>query len=231
MGGRLSTLYNADVGLYMLANKWMVNETELRVIHYTLGPSFQTLGTGGASNQCSFLQLMLLGRQNKAGETLPGSPGRAEIQMMMFWSKSFSCYRFVLCFSVTTRSFPSEYGEHLTHFAEDSLCDQSRLLYFKKSDLAGALAYTISNNAQLKVPGYLVRFQSSCALFMVALLSPWPVHQRQASACDFVTWYYGIGMAFLAVAVPSLPFLFGITALFLGRNNFALKMVCIVMLM
>ncbi|KAH6555007.1 hypothetical protein KP509_07G088900 [Ceratopteris richardii] len=35
---RLSTLYNADVGLYMLANKWMVNEDELRVIHYTLGP-------------------------------------------------------------------------------------------------------------------------------------------------------------------------------------------------
>ncbi|KAK4755507.1 hypothetical protein SAY87_009264 [Trapa incisa] len=35
---RLSTLYNSDVGLYMLANKWMVNEKELRVIHYTLGP-------------------------------------------------------------------------------------------------------------------------------------------------------------------------------------------------
>ncbi|KAG0447361.1 hypothetical protein HPP92_028352 [Vanilla planifolia] len=35
---RLSTLYNADVGLYMLANKWMVDERELKVIHYTLGP-------------------------------------------------------------------------------------------------------------------------------------------------------------------------------------------------
>ncbi|EES11117.1 hypothetical protein BDA96_06G164200 [Sorghum bicolor] len=35
---RLSTLYNADVGLYMLANKWMVDEKELRIIHYTLGP-------------------------------------------------------------------------------------------------------------------------------------------------------------------------------------------------
>lgn len=35
---RLSTLYNADVGLYMLANKWMVDENELRVVHYTLGP-------------------------------------------------------------------------------------------------------------------------------------------------------------------------------------------------
>lgn len=35
---RLSTLYNADVGLYMLANKWMVDGNELRVVHYTLGP-------------------------------------------------------------------------------------------------------------------------------------------------------------------------------------------------
>ncbi|KAJ3690125.1 hypothetical protein LUZ61_019289 [Rhynchospora tenuis] len=35
---RLTTLYNADVGLYMLANKWMVEEKELRIIHYTLGP-------------------------------------------------------------------------------------------------------------------------------------------------------------------------------------------------
>eukprot|EP00252_Welwitschia_mirabilis_P026904 TRINITY_DN9006_c0_g1_i1.p1 TRINITY_DN9006_c0_g1~~TRINITY_DN9006_c0_g1_i1.p1 ORF type:complete len:463 (-),score=63.06 TRINITY_DN9006_c0_g1_i1:37-1425(-) len=35
---RLSTLYNADVGLYVLANKWMVDEAEIRVVHYTLGP-------------------------------------------------------------------------------------------------------------------------------------------------------------------------------------------------
>lgn len=35
---RLPTVYNADVGLYMLANKWMVDESELRVVHFTLGP-------------------------------------------------------------------------------------------------------------------------------------------------------------------------------------------------
>ncbi|KAK6232906.1 hypothetical protein SCA6_002979 [Theobroma cacao] len=39
-------------------------------------------------------------------------------------------------------------------------------------------------------------------------------HQRQASSCDIVTWYYGLGMAFLAIAAPSLPCIFGITALF-----------------
>lgn len=38
---------------------------------------------------------------------------------------------------------------------------------------------------------------------------------RQALSCDLATWYYGLGMAFLAVATPSLPCLFGITALFM----------------
>ncbi|KAH1083343.1 hypothetical protein J1N35_023104 [Gossypium stocksii] len=37
----------------------------------------------------------------------------------------------------------------------------------------------------------------------------------QASSCDIVSWYYGLGMAFLAIVAPSLPCIFGITALFL----------------
>lgn len=40
-------------------------------------------------------------------------------------------------------------------------------------------------------------------------------HQRQVSSCDAATWCYMLGMAFLAVAAPSLPCLFGITALFM----------------
>lgn len=40
-------------------------------------------------------------------------------------------------------------------------------------------------------------------------------HQRQLSSCDAATWCYMLGMAFLAVAAPSLPCLFGITALFM----------------
>uniref|UniRef100_A0A5B7B0J2 Putative inositol phosphorylceramide glucuronosyltransferase 1 n=1 Tax=Davidia involucrata TaxID=16924 RepID=A0A5B7B0J2_DAVIN len=40
-------------------------------------------------------------------------------------------------------------------------------------------------------------------------------HQRRVSSCDVATWYYGLGMAFLAVAAPSLPCVFGITALFM----------------
>lgn len=41
------------------------------------------------------------------------------------------------------------------------------------------------------------------------------VHQRQISSCDAATWFYGLGIAFLAIVAPSLPCLFGITALFL----------------
>lgn len=39
-------------------------------------------------------------------------------------------------------------------------------------------------------------------------------HVRQLSSCD-ATCYYGLGMASLALAIPLLPCLFGITALFL----------------
>lgn len=38
-------------------------------------------------------------------------------------------------------------------------------------------------------------------------------HQRQVS-CDVATWYYGLGMAFLAIATPAVPVFLGITALF-----------------
>ncbi|KAI8024362.1 Inositol phosphorylceramide glucuronosyltransferase 1 [Camellia lanceoleosa] len=39
--------------------------------------------------------------------------------------------------------------------------------------------------------------------------------QQQVSSCDIATCYYGLGMAFLAVAARSLPCFLGITALFL----------------
>ncbi|KAM0034270.1 putative glucuronosyltransferase [Helianthus debilis subsp. tardiflorus] len=39
-------------------------------------------------------------------------------------------------------------------------------------------------------------------------------HQRVS--CDVAPWYYGLGMAFLAVAAPLTPVIFGITALILS---------------
>ncbi|KAM0000752.1 putative glucuronosyltransferase [Helianthus debilis subsp. tardiflorus] len=38
-------------------------------------------------------------------------------------------------------------------------------------------------------------------------------HQRVS--CDVAPWYYGLGMAFLTVAAPLTPVIFGITALIL----------------
>lgn len=36
---RLPTKYNADIGLYLLnSNKWMIPESQIKIIHYTLGP-------------------------------------------------------------------------------------------------------------------------------------------------------------------------------------------------
>jgi hypothetical protein len=40
-------------------------------------------------------------------------------------------------------------------------------------------------------------------------------HQRHTSSCDAATFYSGVGMAVLAILIPSLPFIFGVTALFL----------------
>jgi hypothetical protein len=40
-------------------------------------------------------------------------------------------------------------------------------------------------------------------------------HQRQGLSCNVAALYYGLGMAFFAVAAPSLPCLLGVTALFL----------------
>ena len=61
-----------------------------------------------------------------------------------------------------------------------------------------------------------------CSLFFGCLFANWFViiqhvigHQRQVSLCDSASLHYGLGMAFLAVAAPSLPCLFGVTALFL----------------
>eukprot|EP00210_Caulerpa_lentillifera_P005197 g4966.t1 len=36
---KLPTVYNADIGLYVLnSNRWMIPESQLKIIHYTLGP-------------------------------------------------------------------------------------------------------------------------------------------------------------------------------------------------
>lgn len=271
---RLSTLYNADVGLYMLANKWMVDEKELRVIHYTLGPLKPwDWWTSWLLKPVDVWQ----NAREQLEESLPGTGGGRNsnedllvnfLFLLPLFALLFLYYRFFL----QTRS----------------LWDHFRQLYYKFRS-GNALSYSavssatinsnqqFSNGAHSKVPTFLGGI-SIIVCFMAAVVSlaltlsivprqvtPWTGlllmyewtftiflilfggylhliyqwgkmvanqagsfssrpgsgdyesekgHQRQVP-CDVALWYYGLGMAILAVAAPSVPFVFGITALFL----------------
>ncbi|KAL0005454.1 hypothetical protein SO802_013015 [Lithocarpus litseifolius] len=281
---RLSTLYNADVGLYMLANKWMVNESELRVIHYTLGPLKPwDWWTSWLLKPVDVWQNV----REQLAESLPGTGGGRNpnddllvkfLFLLPFCALVFCYYRSFL----QTR-------EHFGSFCRSSLCDHIKHLYYRIRS-SGSLTYSgistsatinsnhqLSNGAQSKVPIYLggisvvICFMAVAVSLVLALVivprqvKPWTGlflmyewtftlfilffggylylvylwgkttalqagsfssnpesydydsgkgHQRQGLSCDVVTCCYGLGMAFLAVAAPSLPCVLGITALF-----------------
>ncbi|KAG4914037.1 hypothetical protein JHK86_054470 [Glycine max] len=262
---RLSTLYNADVGLYMLANKWMVDENELRVIHYTLGPLKPwDWWTSWLLKPVDVWQDV----REQLDESLPGTGGGQNSKdsflvkflfLLPFCALLFCCYH----------SFTKNQG-YFSTLCRSSLCDQVRHLYYRiRSN--GPLAYnSISTSTTNSVHQCLAALkwcseQGSCIFgwhFCLCLFCgcsgvsgtssldcssasdamDWIAfdwgkivgsrvasslsqpgsdydsekrHQRQISSCDVATWYYGLGMALLAIAAPSLPCLFGITALFL----------------
>ncbi|PON45970.1 Glycosyl transferase [Parasponia andersonii] len=275
---RLSTLYNADVGLYMLANKWMVKESELHVIHYTLGPLKPwDWWTSWLLKPVDVWQNV----REQLPESLPGTGGGSSPNdnfLVKFLFLLPFC-AFLFCYY---RSF-LQTREYLSSLCRSSLCDHIRHLYFKIRS-AGTLAYagvstsfTSNPTYQAKVHVYLggvsviICFMAALVALALALaivprqVMPWTGllllyewtftiffllfggyihliyqwglattvqagslsshsgsldddsgkgHQRFASSCDFATWYYGLGMAFLAVVAPSLPCFLGITALF-----------------
>ncbi|KDP23737.1 hypothetical protein JCGZ_23570 [Jatropha curcas] len=273
---RLSTLYNADVGLYMLANKWMVNETELHVIHYTLGPLKPwDWWTSWLLKPVDVWQ----NARERLEDSLPGTGGGRNPNDSLLVKFLFFLPLCAVLF-LYYRSFLQTQA-----FCRNSLCDHIRHLYYKirsnayvgvSSSSTFNSANQFSTDAHSKVPAYLGGL-SIFACFMAALVSlafslaivprqvmPWTGlllmyewtfttffllfggflhltyiwgkmtanqaylsshpesfdyetgkgHQWQGSSCDVATWYYGLGMAFLAIAVPALPCIFGITALF-----------------
>ncbi|GMY20606.1 inositol phosphorylceramide glucuronosyltransferase 1 [Fagus crenata] len=276
---RLSTLYNADVGLYMLANKWMVNESELRVIHYTLGPLKPwDWWTSWLLKPVDVWQNVRV----QLEESLPGTGGGRNPNDDLLVKFLFLLPLCALVFRYY-RSF-LQTREHFGSLCRSSLCDHIRHMYYRIRS-GGSLTYsgvstssTISSNHQSKVPMYLGGI-SVAICFMVVVVSlviaiaivprqvmPWTGlllmyewtftlfilffggylylvylwgkttamqagsfssnpesshydsgkgHQRQGLSCDVATWCYGLGMAFLAIAAPSLPCVLGITALFL----------------
>ncbi|XP_059665764.1 inositol phosphorylceramide glucuronosyltransferase 1 [Cornus florida] len=261
---RLSTLYNADVGLYMLANKWMVDEKELRVIHYTLGPLKPwDWWTSWLLKPVDVWQNV----RKQLQESLPGTgQGRnPKDNLLVKFLFLFPLFALLLCY-------------HRSFLQSRSFLDHTRHLY-NNFRSRGSLAYSaissavnsnqqFSNGALSKVPAFLpgtsvfVCFMATVVSLAIALsvvphqVMPWTglllmyewtftiffllfggyLHliykwgkrstnqagsfssrhegQQRQMACDFSTWNYWLGMAFLAVVAPSLPCVFGITALF-----------------
>ncbi|CAH8305909.1 unnamed protein product [Eruca vesicaria subsp. sativa] len=281
---RLSTLYNADVGLYMLANKWMVDDSKLHIIHYTLGPLKPwDWWTAWLVKPVEAWHSIRVGLE----ETLPGTGGgktpNDEFIVKFLFLLPLCGFLFCIYRSVQGRDL-------LGSLCRSSVCNQIRHLYYKiRSN--GTLGYsgvstlsTMNPNYQLhagshsKVPQYLGAF-SVVVCFMAILTSigvsfmivprqimPWTGlilmfewtftiffllyggflllvyqygkkvavqsgspslqtesslddsgkgHQRADTSCDFTTWYYGLGMVFLAFVAISLPYMLGVTALFL----------------
>ncbi|KAG9438961.1 hypothetical protein H6P81_019126 [Aristolochia fimbriata] len=283
---RLSTLYNADVGLYMLANKWMVDESELRIIHYTLGPLKPwDWWTAWLVRPVDVWQSM----REQLDESLSGTGGGRNPSDQLLIKVLFLIPFCVLIFCYY-KSLLQHRNWSFANF-RSSICDQARHLYYKIKSAGGFATYSsvtvasssivnpnqqqFSTGKHLKVPAYLgamsiftcfisaivslgiafaivprqvmpwtgllLTYEWTFALFFILfgsylrLIYEWGKaaaahagtshldasdyssnkgHHRQTFICDSASWSYGIGMAFLAVAGPSLPFLLGITALF-----------------
>ncbi|CDY58112.1 BnaA02g35140D [Brassica napus] len=266
---RLSTLYNADVGLYMLANKWMVDESKLHVIHYTLGPlkpwDWWTAWLVKPVEAWHSIRV-------KLEETLPGTGGGKNQKDEFVVKLLFLLPLCALLFCV--------YRSIQVH--EGSLFNQIRYLYYRirSSGTRGVSTFSTMNpsyqlhggSAHSKVPQHLgavsVLFCFISLLISVGTsfvivprqIMPWTGlilvyewtftiffllfgcflllvhqhgkklsvqtessslddsrkgHQRRGVSCDVTTLYYGLGMVFLAIAAVSLPYILGITALFL----------------
>ncbi|XP_073002348.1 inositol phosphorylceramide glucuronosyltransferase 1-like isoform X2 [Typha latifolia] len=281
---RLSTLYNADVGLYMLANKWMVDEKELRVIHYTLGPLKPW--DWWAAWLIKPVEVWQNIRE-RLEETLPGTGGGRnphdqlviKFLFLLPFCLLFLCY-YQPCLQVNMDLFSLS--------CQSSLCGFARHAFYKYKSGGGLPGYSsvgvafssiantnqqFSNGVHSKLPAYLgaisvlicfISAAISLALAFVIipqqvmpltgllLMYEWAFvtfflifgsylrlvylwgnanqvdygspdssdhhtgkgHQLSTSNCNLKTWFYWIGMAFLALAAPLLPSLLGITALF-----------------
>ncbi|KAL3834048.1 hypothetical protein ACJIZ3_008784 [Penstemon smallii] len=273
---RLSTLYNADVGLYMLANKWMVAEEELRVIHYTLGPLkpwdwwthwlvkpvdvWQNVrinleekfpGTGGGQNPkdallVKFLILLPL-------LVLAFCYYRSYLQTRsLFDHIRHIFYKLrsggVLGYSTVTSSSSSS-NQQFPNAAQSKvpvfLGAISVVICFLAAIISLALSFSIVPRQVMPWTGFLLVYEWTFTIFFLLfgsylhVIHQWGKHVaknqaasfsshpdsldydsgkghlRHTSSCDVAACSYGLGMAFLALAVPLLPCVLGITALFL----------------
>ncbi|VFQ84957.1 unnamed protein product [Cuscuta campestris] len=262
---RLSTVYNADVGLYMLANKWMVDEKELCIIHYTLGPlkpwDWWT----------SWLLKPVDVWQNarvQLKESLPGTQGGKNPKDDFFVKLLFLLPLF-LVLSCFYRSYLQTHSisDHIKHIyykfraggilpysavpsstissyqqVPSYLCGMSIFVCFAAALWSLGLSFLIIPRQVLPWTGLILMYEWTFTLFFISFGSylnlvqkrgklmgnqvgssrveslaydSAKAHQRQQSCYDMAAWNYSLGMAFLAIATPSLPCLLGVTSLFL----------------
>ncbi|XVF06463.1 hypothetical protein REPUB_Repub06bG0050200 [Reevesia pubescens] len=235
---RLSTVYNADVGLYMLANKWMVDESELRVIHYTLGPLKPwDWWTSWLLKPVDVWQNV----REQLEESLPGTGGdknpNDELVVKILFLLTFCALLF--CYYRSFLQFPNGAQTKVPPY----LGGISVFVCVVAAMVSLGIAISIVPRQVKTWTGLLLMYEWTFTIFFLLfgaclhLIYQWgrrtatqlgsfssrtdsfdsdsrKGHQWQTSTCDMVTWYYGLGMAFLAIAAPSLPCIFGITALF-----------------
>ncbi|VAH34566.1 unnamed protein product [Triticum turgidum subsp. durum] len=185
---RLSTLYNADVGLYMLANKWMVDEKELRVIHYTLGPLKPwDWWTAWLVKPVEIWQDV----RQKLEESLPGTGGGRNPHDQLVVKFLFILPFCLLLFGYYQSCFQISNGPHLklpSYFGAIAV-----LICFMSAGVSLAFAFTI-------IPRQIM---------------PWTGHhQRNISDFDMEATFYWTGMAVIAIITVFSPTILGITALF-----------------
>ncbi|GJN27033.1 hypothetical protein PR202_gb15011 [Eleusine coracana subsp. coracana] len=230
---RLSTLYNADVGLYMLANKWMVDEKELRVIHYTLGPLKPwDWWTAWLVKPVEIWQDI----RHNLEESLPGTGGGRNPHDQLVVNILFILPFCLLLFGY----YQSCFQTNKEFLSMRSLCAFARRARYKykseeplpsysvvgaSSSAFGTSNQRFSNGANSKLPSYfgaisvIVCFLSAGVSLAFAFaiiprqIMPWTGQQR-TSDCDMDATFYWTGMAAIAIVAALSPTLLGITALF-----------------
>nr|XP_025619240.1 inositol phosphorylceramide glucuronosyltransferase 1 isoform X3 [Arachis hypogaea] len=239
---RLSTVYNADVGLYMLANKNIREKLEESLP-----------GTRGGQNPKDSLIVKFLFlfpicvvlfccyRSYQKNPCCFGSFCRTSL----FDHVRHHCHKIksggsVAYISISTSTISSTHEYKVpAYLGGISVC-----VCFMATVVSLGLAFLLVPRQVTPWTGLLLMYEWTFTIFIILfggylhLISNWGKtiasrlpsssshaevsdgdlgkgNQRHMSSCDGATWFYGLGMTILAIAGPSMPFLFGVTALFL----------------
>uniref|UniRef100_A0A0D3FXZ4 Hexosyltransferase n=1 Tax=Oryza barthii TaxID=65489 RepID=A0A0D3FXZ4_9ORYZ len=233
---RLSTLYNADVGLYMLANKWMVDEKELRVIHYTLGPLKPwDWWTAWLVKPVGVWQDV----RQTLEESLPGTGGGRSPHDQLVVKVLFILPVLLLSFGYYQSCFQFSNGMHSklpSYFGALTV-----LACFMSAGVSFAFAFAIIPKQIMPWTGLLLMFEWTFVSFFLLFGSylrfvyRWGSldanhvghscfdssenhmvtgRHHNMSDCDIDATFYWTGMAIIAIVTVLLPTLLGVTALF-----------------